>query len=68
MTQKKANGYSNKGLLKISFVFASLLTILTLAMITIGTEFSGSIQSIGLFIIGRARGRKSKGSNLDFRH
>tara|TARA_B100001063_G_scaffold185828_1_gene175710 strand:- start:642 stop:842 length:201 start_codon:yes stop_codon:yes gene_type:complete len=51
MTQKKANGYSNKGLLKISFVFSSLLTILTLAMITIGTEFSGSIQSIGLFII-----------------
>lgn len=51
ITQKKANGYSNKGLLKTSFVFSSLLTILTLTMIAIGTEFVCSIQSIGLFII-----------------
>ncbi|TMN95634.1 hypothetical protein [Pseudoalteromonas sp. S558] len=51
ITENKANSYSSKDLSKISFVFSSLLTILTLAMIAIGAEFAGLIQSVGLFVI-----------------
>lgn len=51
IAQKKAKSHSNKDLLIISFIFSSLLLILTLAMLAIGTEFDCSIQSLGLFII-----------------